>query len=224
MGTASLDTQRPVIWNISAIAASGRLGTLELIRKVILASAAIPGAFPPVMIDVEADDSHYQEMNVDGGVVAQVFLYPVDLGLRVDLRSQQYACERHTYIIRNSRLDPEWAFVNRRFLSISGRAIATMIHYSGYNDLLRIYATTQRDGIDYNLAYIEQDFPVVKHGKFDPAIGRSSTTPTPRDYVDLPGVRPRPILRLRGRPMSRDGSSLVVGQAVGSSIREHGSH
>jgi MFS superfamily sulfate permease-like transporter len=30
---------------------------------------------------------------------------------------------------------------------IAGRAIATMIHYSGYNDILRIYMTTQHDGV-----------------------------------------------------------------------------
>jgi len=169
IGTASLDAQRPVIWNIGAIAASGRPGALELICKVILGSASIPGAFPPVMIDVEADGRRYQEMNVDGGVVAQTFLYPADLGTRVNLRSFELARERHAYIIRNSRLDPDWASVNRRFLSISGRAIATTIHYIGYSDLLRIYTTAQSDGVDYNLTYIETDFPNVKHEKFDPA-------------------------------------------------------
>jgi hypothetical protein len=169
IGTASLDAQRPVIWNIGAIAVSGRPGALELIRSVILASASIPGAFPPVMIDVEAKGHYYQEMNVDGGVVAQTFLYPADLGLSVDFASTELARERHAYIIRNSRLDPEWASVNRRFLTISGRAIATMIHYIGCSDILRIYATAKRDGVDYKLAYIEPDFPRVKHEKFDPS-------------------------------------------------------
>ncbi len=85
------------------------------------------------------------------------------------MRSEQYARERHAYIIRNGRLDPHWASVDRRFLTISGRAIATMIHYSGYNDILRIYATTQHDGVDYNLAYIGSDFPAVKHEDFEPS-------------------------------------------------------
>jgi Patatin-like phospholipase len=167
IGTASLDAQRPVIWNIGAIAASGQPGALELVRKVILGSASIPGAFPPMMIDVEAGGHHYQEMNVDGGIVSQVFLYPMDLGR--DLQSKELVRERHVYIIRNSRLDPEWASVNRRFLTISGRALATMIHYIGYNDIVRIYNTARLDGLDYNLAYIEPDFPKVNHKKFDPA-------------------------------------------------------
>lgn len=173
VGTTSLDVQRPVIWNIGAIAASGRPGALELVREILRASAAIPGAFPPVMIDVEANGRRYQEMNVDGGAVAQTFLYPADIGVRVNLRSREHARERHAYIIRNGRLDPDWASVERQFLSIAGRAIATMIHYSGYNDVLRIYATTKRDGVDYNLAYIEPDFTFGKHQDFDPAFLRA---------------------------------------------------
>jgi len=167
IGTTSLDEQRPIIWNIGAIAASGQPGSLELVRKILLASASIPGAFPPVMLDVEAGGRRYQEMNVDGGAVVQTFLYPPDIGQRVDLRSGEHARERHAYIIRNGRLDPDWSSVDRRFLTIAGRAISTMIHYSGYNDILRIYATTKRDGVDYNLAYIETDFPQVKHEEFD---------------------------------------------------------
>ena len=136
IGTTSLDEQRPVIWNIGAIAASGRPGALDLVRKVLLASASIPGAFPPVMIDVEAAGKRYQEMNVDGGAVVQTFLYPPDVTLRPEARSLIQSRERHAYIIRNARLDPDWADVQRRFLKITGRAISTMIYYSGYNDIL----------------------------------------------------------------------------------------
>jgi hypothetical protein len=173
IGTTSLDEQRPVIWNLGAIAGSGHPEALELTRKVLLASAAIPGAFPPVMIEVDAAGRRYQEMNVDGGAVVQTFLYPPDTGLRVDLRSTEHARQRHAYIVRNGRLDPDWAKVDRRFLKIVGRAISTMIHYSGYNDIMRIYATTKRDGVDYNLAYIEPDFPDIKHEEFDPAYLRA---------------------------------------------------
>jgi hypothetical protein len=187
IGTVSLDAQRPIIWNIGAIAASGKPGSLEMIRKVILASASIPGALPPVMIDVEADGHSYEEMNVDGGVVTQTFLYPATLGLRVDLRSPELARERRAYVIRNSRLDPDWASVNRRFLTISGRAISTMIHYIGYNDILRIYTMTQRDGVDYNLAFIETDLPSVKHEKFDPAYMKSLF-----DYAYTKGMKGYP--------------------------------
>jgi patatin-like phospholipase len=169
IGTASLDQQRPIVWNIGAIAASGHTGALELIRKVILASASIPGAFPPVMIDVEADGKHYKEMNVDAGVVQQALLYPMYFGVRASLRYGKLARERHVYILRNARLDPDWASVNPDFLTITQRAVSTMIHYLGYNDVVRIYDMTKRDGMDYNLAYIETDFDRKKNELFDPA-------------------------------------------------------
>jgi hypothetical protein len=54
-------------------------------------------------------------------------------------------------------------------LSIAGKAISTMIHSSGENDLLRIYFVTQRDHVDYNLAYIGSDFTASEAGEFDKA-------------------------------------------------------
>ncbi|HET6222452.1 MAG TPA: patatin-like phospholipase family protein, partial [Dongiaceae bacterium] len=47
IGTTNLDARRPVIWNIGAIAESGQPGALQLVQDILVASAAIPGAFPP---------------------------------------------------------------------------------------------------------------------------------------------------------------------------------
>ena len=47
IGTTNLDAQRPVIWDMGKIAASGHPGAIALFRKVLLASAAIPAVFPP---------------------------------------------------------------------------------------------------------------------------------------------------------------------------------
>jgi predicted acylesterase/phospholipase RssA len=117
IGTTDLDAQRPVIWNIGAIAASGRPGAVELVRKILLASAAIPAAFPPVLIDVEVDGRPYQEMHVDGGAIARTFLYPPTLTAGVNLRTGSLARERHAYVMRNGRLDPEWSSTDRRVFS-----------------------------------------------------------------------------------------------------------
>jgi patatin-like phospholipase len=163
IGTTDLDSQRPVIWNIGAIAASGRPGALDLVRKILRASAAIPGAFQPVLIDVELDGKKYQELHVDGGAIAQLFLYPPS----VELSRLGVKRERHAYIIRNARLDPDYAMAERRTVSIAGRAIITMLAASGKNDVLRLYFICQRDGVDYNLAYIGSDFDTPKQEEFD---------------------------------------------------------
>jgi hypothetical protein len=173
IGTTNIDAQRPVIWNIGAIAASGKPGALQLVRKILLASATVPGLFPPVMIDVEAGGERFEEMHVDGGAVAQMFLYPTSIGLHPGVRQQASIRERHAFLIRNARLDPDWAATDRRLPPIIRRAFDTMIHYSGYNDALRIYATSKRDGVDYNLAFIGPDFTVERKEPFDQAYMRA---------------------------------------------------
>ena len=167
IGTTNIDLQRPVLWNIGAIAASGHPGALDLFRKILLASASVPAAFPPVMIDVEIDGQHYQEMHVDGGAVAQAFLYPTALRLQAEARRLGIERERTGYLIRNGRIDAEWTNTERSFLSLTGRAVSTMIHYSGINDIVRIYMTAVRDGVNFRLAFIPPEFQVVRKEEFD---------------------------------------------------------
>ncbi len=167
MATTNLDARQAVIWNMTKIAASGKPEALKLFHKIMLASAAIPGAFPPAMIDVEADGKRYQEMHVDGGAMAQVFVYPPSLKLGEAAKGQGISRERHLYVIRNARLDPDWAEVERRTYSIAGRAISSLIQTQGVGDLYKIYTTAQRDGMDYNLAYIPKTFNAPHKEDFD---------------------------------------------------------
>jgi len=169
IGTTNLDAQVPVVWNIGAIAKSGDPRALDLIRRILLASAAIPGAFPPVMIDVELDGARYQEMHVDGGAFAQAFLYPRAVGDARLARQRAGLPTRNAraWMIRNARLDPGWASVDRRTFGIVGRAISTMIFASGFNDVLRLYSNAQQDRIDFNLAFISPDFTAELKAPFD---------------------------------------------------------
>jgi len=167
VGTTNLDAREPVYWNMGAIASSRDPAALELFRKVTLASAAIPGAFPPVMIDVTVDGHKYQEMHVDGGATRQVFMYPQSIHLQELALTVHATRKRTVYIIRNSRLDPEWASVDRRTMSIVGRAVSSLIQTQGVGDLIRMYLTASRDGLDYNLAYIPPEFTATKRSEFD---------------------------------------------------------
>jgi hypothetical protein len=167
VATTNLDTLEPVIWNMTAIAASKDPHALELFRRVLMASAAIPAAFPPVMIDVDIDGVHHQEMHVDGGTVAQVFLYPPSINARVEFEAAGAHRQRTLYIIRNARLDSDWASVQRRTLPIATRAVGALMQAQGIGDLFRIYVTTQRDGVDYNLAFIPPTFDTPHRKDFD---------------------------------------------------------
>jgi|JRYD01.1.fsa_nt_gb predicted acylesterase/phospholipase RssA len=167
IGTTNLDAQRSVVWDIGAIAASGSPDALALIRQIILASAAIPGAFPPVEISVTVDGKLYQEMHVDGGVTRQVFLYPPGYTPKAVDKAIGWKIKRRVYIIRNSKIDPEFAVTKDQLLPIASRSISTLIKTQGIGDLYQIHTTAKRDGVDYNLAYIPSDFDAVAKSGFD---------------------------------------------------------
>lgn len=161
IGTTNLDAERPVVWDIGALAVSGHPGALELLRKIMRASAAIPGAFPPVLFDVEAGGQSYDELHVDGGVTSQVFIYPGRISVRQIDERAGVSIDRRLYIIRNSKITPVYEAVEPGLFAISKRSIATLIKNQGRGDLYRMYALSRRDGIDYNLAHIPSSF----HGK-----------------------------------------------------------
>ena len=168
VGTTNLDAGRPVIWSIGAIAASGNPNALALIHDVLVASASIPVAFPAVFIKVEAKGSQYDEMHVDGGAASQVFLVPTGLDWsKVEEKLEVKGVPR-AYIIRNNRLVTDWQAVQPRLASIAKRSISSLLLNNGYGDLYRLYLETQQAGIDFNLAYIPNEFNVKAKEPFDP--------------------------------------------------------
>jgi len=159
VATTQLDAQRPVIWNMGLIASIGTPKALELFRTVLLASAAIPVAFPPVHIQVEADGTQYDELHVDGGVSTQVFGYFFTPGTEIT---------SHIYVIRNDKLANDPKEVELKLSSIATRSLSMLTTIQGVNDLIRIYNFSKDDYDDYNLAYIPQDFSAPRKGNFDP--------------------------------------------------------
>tara|TARA_R110001592_G_scaffold363248_4_gene682241 strand:+ start:101173 stop:102327 length:1155 start_codon:yes stop_codon:yes gene_type:complete len=175
VGTTNLDAGRPVIWNIGRIANRGGPGAGDLIRNILRASASVPGAFPPVYIDVVAPDgTTYAEMHVDGGTSSQIFLYPSGMNwssvmARLDVKGRPEA-----YLIRNSRILPEYQAVAATLPAIAGRSVDSLIRTQGIGDAYRIAAMAERDGIDAKITWIP--ISAVQEGSdevFDPVYMRA---------------------------------------------------
>lgn len=166
IGTTNLDAARPVIWDIGAIAESGKPGSLDLIHDIILASASIPIVFPPVLINVESGGKMYDEMHMDGGVSRQSFLF--NLAAPEDsFRSLNIVGQGRAYLIRNSMLEIPWQPVERKMLDIAGRSASSMVHTQGLGDLYREYLGAKKFGFDFNLAYIPSTFDAESNELFD---------------------------------------------------------
>lgn len=168
IATTNIEAQRSVIWDIGAIANSGRPEGLALMHKIMLASAAVPGVFPPVFIDVHVNGTHYNEIHADGGITSQVFLYPLALNRTAIDAFRKNKLERHLYIIRNSKIAPAYEPLDPGIFSLTRRSVETLIKYHGLGDLFRLYVGSQRDGIDYNLINVPEDFTVPSKEVFDP--------------------------------------------------------
>jgi predicted acylesterase/phospholipase RssA len=167
IGTTHLDAQRPVIWNMGEIATRGDQKATELFRTIMLASAAIPGVFPPVLISVEQDGKAFDEMHVDGGVASQVFIFPAQFDARSVDRRLGRSPTRRLFVIRNGRLNPEWETVEPRLLKIAGRSISSLIKYQGRGDLDRMYLQSRNYGADFSLASIPSSFSDREKEPFD---------------------------------------------------------
>jgi len=167
IGTTNLDTQRPVIWNIGEIALEGTPESRQLIRDVMLASASIPVAFPPVRIQVSVGDEVYDELHVDGGTSSQVFLYPAAISIQSTAKRIGLTGEITAYVIRNGQLKPHWSPVKQKLRPVVMASVATLIRTQGLGDLYRIYLGAKRDDMEFKLAYIPDDFDVEPEEAFD---------------------------------------------------------
>jgi hypothetical protein len=167
VGTTNLDAGRPVVWDITRIAALGTPEARELIYDVILASTAIPGAFPPVMIEVEANGRRYDEMHVDGGVTSQLFLASLGIDWSDVMAHLEVQGVPDLYVIRNARVRQDAKAVPRRLVPVMTRTVATLIRAQGIGDLAKLYAVSGEHGFNYHVAYIPDSFEGEPAETFD---------------------------------------------------------
>lgn len=167
IGTTNIDAARPVLWNITRMAASGAPNAPAVIRSVILASTAIPGAFPPVLIEVEANGERYDEMHVDGGVTAQLFLGYAGMDWRRIAERLHVEGHPNVYAIRNAKLQQVWQSVPRRLPAVASRSVSTLIKSQGLGDLAKLYVVARENDFDYKVAYIPDSFVSESTEAFD---------------------------------------------------------
>ena len=162
VGTVDLDSQRFVVWNMGLIAVKGDAAALDLFRKVVLASASVPVAFPPVFFEVDVQGQRYDEMHVDGAVAANVFYNGgVFSAAAARKRAGTDNGREEIFVIHNGQLGPVAAVTPRTLRGIALRTLDSAAKSAVVGDLFRIYAAslhedagfqwiTMPDGIEIN--------------------------------------------------------------------------
>lgn len=157
IGATNLDLGRMHPWDLTTEAARIEAGELESDRfyKVLMASAAIPALFPPVVID--------DTLFVDGGTTSNI-LYDADLraeGAPVQEyrgRNRGRALPKFRFwVIVNNQLGGTPQRVEPSWVSITEASVATAIRSSTIGTLRQLTLATElqrRDGIDVEFRYV----------------------------------------------------------------------
>lgn len=163
IGTTDLDHRKLVIWDMGAIASSRRPDAVELYRKIVLASASVPGFFPPVPIDVTVNGQQFSEWHGDGGATSQVFV-PASV-LKFDRATLQAGKKPLTgsdvHVILAGKLYADPQCIEPKITSIAGGALSSLTYAQARNDLIRIWTICQLSGMHYHATSIPQDFPAT---------------------------------------------------------------
>jgi predicted acylesterase/phospholipase RssA len=224
VGTTELDGRRQIVWDLGAIASRGTPADLALFRSAVLASAAIPGFFPPVRIPVQIDGSVYEERHVDGGVTASLFFRPP--WIAPERRADPSFSSLHgtdLYMIVAGKLYSDPDPVKPRALAIAAAGVSTLLYSGCRGDLMRLYTACVLTGMNYHLVAIPAEVPItIASTDFDPVqmsklfdVGLKTIAASPCWRSTPPGLERGEGVSLRaGTQLTRTGNDIVTPKAV----------
>ena len=161
IGTTNLDTRRLCVWDVTAIAAGNRPDKKKLLVDIFLATASVPGQFPPVAFDVVVNGRTYQELHVDGGVTSEIFVRLALINVPQDqLRNSKRplaGSNIHSLIAGKLYADPD-CVKPTVFGSILGTSVGSLVYAMTQNDLLRINYLCLITGMKSRFTAVPRDF------------------------------------------------------------------
>jgi predicted acylesterase/phospholipase RssA len=162
VATTDLATGEPVIWDVGSVALYGGSDARRLFCAILLASASVPGMFPPVVIRFRTASGMREETHVDGGVTVPFFLAPALEDLAVS------GTDRHPALVRiviDGRLRDFPHAANANALSIFSRSVSAGLSRMTRTTLEWSVAASRQRGISLEYAAIPTAYPL--HGAFN---------------------------------------------------------
>lgn len=155
VATTDLDSQRGVSWDMGAIASQGTPEALELFRSVLVASASIPGAFPPVLIQSTNAGLEFEEMHVDGGVTTPFLAVPETLWSFREASDTLRGARFH--VVVNGRTNPSFDITRDTPQGVLGRSLDTLLRASLITTLAGNAAFADRNDLYFRFAALPDD-------------------------------------------------------------------
>ena len=167
IATTDLDKEETVLWNMGLIAQHGGEAARRLFRDVLVASASVPGIFPPVMIRVRQGTHEYEEMHVDGSVTTSLFAAP----LIAQIMPAPSATLRRAnlYVIINGKLVSAPAATPVNTLGVLSRSFSADLTYKAREALLIALDYARSRNMRLRLTEIPPDYPYRGFADFNSA-------------------------------------------------------
>ena len=162
VATTNLDAGQLVIWDMGEIALGGRSNPVQHFQKVLRASAAVPGFFPPVYIKPQRG-VQLRQAHVDGGVKEPI--------LYADFMGRSTAPKKNLYMIVNgsTRRFNDSIPVKPNLASIAQKTIVELMRELQSDTVFRHYSRAKNSGIKFHLTSIPDNIPISdKSLDFDP--------------------------------------------------------
>jgi predicted acylesterase/phospholipase RssA len=169
VATTDVASGEPVIWDLGAIAINGGSAARALIRDVLVASASVPGMFPPVIIRVAEDGLHGDQAHVDGAATMPFF---VPSALLQTARGIPATGRAAVFVIVDGSLSEGARTTRLTAHAILARSIRVGLDHLLLTTLQLTAATVQLAGADLQYSSLPADYPLPDGFDFSASIRR----------------------------------------------------
>jgi predicted acylesterase/phospholipase RssA len=159
VATTDVATGEPVIWDLGAIALNGGQDARTLFRDVLVASASVPGMFPPVIIRVLEDGAWHDEAHVDGAATVPFFVPPAFV--QTSFEPPGGATRTAVYVIIDGTLAEPARTTRLTARAILSRSIGAGLSHMLLTTLELTSATAQLQGATLQYSAMPAAYPPV---------------------------------------------------------------
>jgi predicted acylesterase/phospholipase RssA len=169
VATTDVASGEPVVWDLGAIAKNGGSSARTLICEVLVASASVPGMFPPVIIRVAQDGLSGDQAHIDGAATVPFFVPPA---LLQTSQSVPGAGRAAVFVIVDGALSGGAQTTRLTARAILSRSIRVGLDHLLLTSLQLTAATAQLEGADLQYSSLPADYPLPDAFDFSARIRR----------------------------------------------------
>jgi predicted acylesterase/phospholipase RssA len=147
---------------MGSIAMNGGPEARALFRDVLVASASVPGMFPPVVIRVQEERALFEEVHVDGSTTLPFFVPLAFVEPPADALDPSRTA---VYIIVDGRLGEQPVSIPLRTRSILSRSVSAGLNHMLRTNLELSATDAELQGAQFQFAAIPVSYPQL--GPFD---------------------------------------------------------